>query len=119
MAHILYAALRRLAAVAAAGALCGPAPAAACATIQSVAAEIQQESPEVTIRIFGDRMAGKLRAGISILVGQDVPLGGEYLLADFPGAKTSYIVRFEGGCATHHGRFPNELVQAWLEGSPA
>jgi hypothetical protein len=77
MTRAFHTALRRLAAVAAAGTLCCPATAAACATIQSVAAEIQEGSPEANIRILGDRLAGKLRAGISTLTGQHVPLGGE------------------------------------------
>lgn len=118
MARASYAALRWLAAVAALGALSCPA-AAACATAESVAAEIREENPAVEIRILGDVMAGKLRVGISTLVGQPVPLGGEYFLAHIPGSMTSYIVRFEKGCATHHGRFSHELVRTWLEGSPA
>jgi len=64
-------------------------------------------------------LASRLRSGISALVGQQVPAGGQYLLAHVPGTLTSYVVRFQGGCATHHGRFPRELVRAWLDGSPA
>ena len=119
MARVIHAALRGLVAFAVLGAMYCPAAAADCATTEGVAAAIGEENPAVEIRILGDLMASKLRVGISTLVGQQVPLGGEYLIAHIPGAMTSYIVRFEEGCATHHGRFSHELVRAWLEGSPA
>jgi len=112
-------ALRGLAAAAVLAAMCIPVTAKACATAESVATQIRQESPSAEIRLVGGPLASRLRAGISAVIGQQVPLDGQYLLAHVPGALTSYIVRFEKGCATHHGRFQHDLVRAWLEGSPA
>lgn len=101
------------------GAVWAPAGATACATVESVSVQIHRQIASVEIRIVGDLLADRLRAGISALVGRQIPSGGQYLLAHVPGALTSYVVRFEGGCATHHGRFPHELVHIWLGGSPA
>jgi hypothetical protein len=119
MAYAICAALRGVSAAAAVLALCALVEAKACTTAESVATQIRQESPGAEIRLVDDPLASRLRTGISELVGQQVPLGGQYLLADMPGGPTTYVVRFEQGCATHHGRFPHELVRAWLEGSPA
>lgn len=119
MAGAFRAALRGFLVFALWGVMCAPVEATACATAESVSAQIRRQSASVEIRIVGDPLASRLRAGISVLIGQQVPTGGEYLLAHVPGTPTSYVVRFEGGCATHHGRFPRELVRVWLEGSPA
>jgi hypothetical protein len=119
MAGAFCATLRGLLVFALWGATWAPVGAADCATAESVSAQIRRRSASVEIHIIGDALASQLRAGISALVGQQVPAGGQYLLADVPGTLTSYVVRFEGGCATHHGRFPRELVRAWLEGSSA
>jgi hypothetical protein len=119
MKHGLRAVLRGLVAVAAVGTICWPSAVYACTTSETIATQIRQESPDVEIRLVGDPLASRLQAGISALVGEQVPSGGQYLVAHAAGSLTSYIVRFEGGCATHHGRFTHELVRAWLEGSPA
>lgn len=119
MARALCAALRGLSAAGALLALCTVVEAKACTTAESITMQIRQESSSAEIRLVDDPLASRLRTGISELVGQQVPLGGQYLLAQIPGDLISYVVRFEKGCATHHGRFPHELVRAWLEGSPA
>ena len=98
--------------------MCAPVGAGACATAENVSAQIRRQSASAEIRIIDDSLVSRLRAGISALVEQQVPAGGQYLLAHVPGTLTSYVVRFEGGCATHHGRFPRDLVRIWLEGSP-
>lgn len=117
MARATHAALRSLAAVAVLVALC--CPAVACVAPESVEAAIRENNRDVDIRVLDELEASRLRVGISALIGQQVPQGGEYLLAHVPGAATSYVVRFEEGCATHHGRFSQGLIQTWLEGSPA
>lgn len=119
MTRALCAALRGLLAVAVSGGMCMPTAAEACTTTEMIATQIRQESPSAEIRLVGNPLASRLQTGISALVGQQVPLGGQYLLAHVPGTLTSYVVRFENGCATHHGRFQHELVRAWLEDSPA
>jgi hypothetical protein len=119
MVGALRAALRGLLVLMLWGVMYTPLGATGCATAESVSAQIRQQGANAEIRIVGDALASRLRAGISALVGQSVPAGGQYLLAHVPGALTSYVVRFERGCATHHGRFPSELVRIWLEGSPA
>ena len=119
MASAFRAALRGFLVVGLWGVTCAPVAATACATAESVSAQIRRQDTSVEMRIVGDPLASRLRAGISALVGQQVPPGGQYLLAHVPGTSTSYVVRFEGGCATHHGRFPRELVRVWLDGSPA
>jgi hypothetical protein len=119
MTRTFRAALRGLSAAGALLALRVSVEAEACITAESIAMQIRQESPAAEIRLVGDPLASRLRTGISDLVGQRVPSGGQYLLAHLPGARTSYVVRLENGCATHHGRFPHELVRAWLEGNPA
>ena len=119
MAGIFRAALRGLLVFALWGVTLIPVAAATCVTVDGVSAQMRRQSASAEIRIVDDPLASQLRAGISALVGQQVPAGGQYLLAHVPGTMTSYVVRFEGGCATHHGRFPHELVRIWLEGNPA
>jgi hypothetical protein len=119
MAGTFRAALRGILVFALWGVMCAPVGATACVTVEDVSALVRRQSASVEIRIVGDPLASRLQAGISALVGQQFPAGGQYLLAQVPGTLTSYVVRFEGGCATHHGRFPRELVRIWLEGSPA
>lgn len=119
MTRAFCTALRTVSAVALLGAMCASTAAEACTTTEMIATQIRQENPSVEIRLVDDPLATRLQIGISALVGQQVPSGGQYLLAHLPGALTSYVVRFEGGCATHHGRFSHELVRAWLEGSSA
>jgi predicted small lipoprotein YifL len=101
------------------GALPPAASAQDCATTDRVIERIRHETPDVDLRSIDGPLAARLRAGIADLIGQNVPEGGSYLIARQPDALTDYIVRFANGCATHHGRFPDRLVQAWLEGSPA
>lgn len=119
MAGAFRAALRGFLVFALWGVTYAPVGATACATAESVSAQVRQQSASVEIYIVDDPLASQLRAGISALIGQQVPAGGQYLLAHVPGTLTSYVVRFERGCATHQGRFPLELVRVWLEGSPA
>lgn len=119
MAGAHCAALRGLIALAAAVMMCSEADASDCATVESVSVLIQRQSGDVEIRIVSDLAADRIRAGISALAGQQVWPGGQYLLAHVPGASTTYVVRFENSCATHHGRFPHELVRTWIDGSPA
>lgn len=119
MAGAFRAALHGMLVLALWGVMSAPVGATACATAEGVSAQIRRQNAGAEVRIVGDSLAMRLRAGISALVGQQVPTGGQYLLAHVPGTLTSYVVRFEGGCATHHGRFPRELVRVWLEGSPA
>lgn len=119
MADAFRAALHGLLVLVLWGVTCTPVEATACPTTERVSALIRRQSASAEIRIVSDPLASRLRAGISALVGQQVPVGGQYLLAHVPGTRTSYVVRFERGCATHHGRFPSELVRIWLEGSPA
>lgn len=90
-----------------------------CATIESVTEQIRRDAPEADIRVIAGAPASRVRTGISALVGRRVPEGGSYLIARLPEAPTSYVVRFGGGCATHHGRFPERLLRAWIDGSPA
>jgi hypothetical protein len=113
MMHALGAALRALLTVALLGAVA--APAKACATAESVTAEVRHEIPGADVRLIEPPLAERLRAGISALIGKQVPAGGRYLLVDAPGTPTTYVVRFQDGCATHHGRFPDRLVRTWLE----
>jgi len=96
-----------------------PARAQDCATTDSVTEQIRRGTPDAEIRMASGPLAARLRAGISALVGQDVAEGGSYLIAHAPDSATSYVVRFMNGCATHHGRFPDRLVRAWLDGNPA
>jgi hypothetical protein len=90
-----------------------------CATPEAVAEQIRHETPNADLRLINGQQAARLRAGISSLIGKGVPDGGSYLIAHKPGTLAVYVVRFANGCATHHGRFPDRLVQAWLDGSPA
>ena len=99
-------------------ALTAGASAQSCATMDDLTEQIRQGIPNAEITRITGEAAARVRAGISSLVGQQVPEGGTYLIAAGPGALTDYIVRFVGGCATHHGRFPDRLVRAWLDGSP-
>ncbi len=103
----------------ASGSLLPTAVAQGCATTDSVAARVRRDVPEAELRLITGAGAARVRAGISRLVGQEVPEGGSYLVAHAPAAPLTYVVRFEDGCATHHGRFPDRLVRAWLDGSPA
>lgn len=90
-----------------------------CATIERVTDEVRRGMPEAEIRLVSGPAAARLDAGIAALVREPVPAGGSYLIARPPEALVSYVVRFVGGCATHHGRFPEQLLRRWLDGSPA
>ena len=119
MKHPLRAALPALLSIAIAGLEPQPASALDCATIQSVTVQIRSGAAEADIRVIAGSAASRLRSGISALAGRAVPDGGSYLIARLPGAPISYVVRFVDGCATHHGRFPDRLLRAWIDGSPA
>ncbi|MGH6893520.1 MAG: hypothetical protein ACREEP_14815 [Dongiaceae bacterium] len=101
------------------GSLPRPAGAQDCVTPESIAAEVRRDSPEAEVRPISGAQAARVSAGISHLIGQEVPEGGSYLVAHAPAALLTYVVRFVDGCATHHGRFPDRLVRLWLDGSPA
>lgn len=101
------------------GAAIRPASAQECVTAEGIVAQVQKGMPSADIRWVSGRAAERLRAGISALIGVEVPAGGRYLIVHAPAAPTSYVVRFADACATHHGRFPDRLLRAWLDGSPA
>lgn len=91
----------------------------ACVPVESVAAQLRLDLPDADVRRVSGMEAGRIEAGISQLMGQRVPAGGDFIIAQRAGDPLAYVVRFADGCATHHGRFPTRLVRAWLEGSPA
>lgn len=91
----------------------------ACIIIADVTKRIAEEIPGVRISIVEGPIADRITTGISSATGEDVPSGGTYVLADLPVEPLTYIVRIAGGCATHHGRFPRQLVRIWMEGQVA
>ena len=119
MKHGLRAAVAALFSFAVLVAGAAPAGAQTCVSIERVTERIRHETPEANIRMIVGASASRLRTGIAALVGQAVPEGGTYLIARLAEAPTSYVVRFADGCATHHGRFPDRLLRAWIDGSPA
>src|SRR6266540_3271192 len=72
-----------------------------CATADGITEQIRRGVPDAEIRLVDGPTAERLRAGISGLIGQDVPEGGSYLIARSPSSLTVYVVRFADGCATH------------------
>ena len=90
-----------------------------CATPEAVASRVRQESPDAQVTRVSGVDAANLSAGISAATGAAVARDSVYLLAREPGATVIYLVQFEAGCATHHGRFPDGLVQAWIRGIAA
>jgi len=108
-----------LAAMLVSGLLPTTADAQECVTADYVITRVRHDAPAAQISSVSGEQAARLSAGISHLIGQDVPEGGSYLIAHEPAALTSYVVRFVDGCATHHGWFPERLVRTWLDGSPA
>jgi hypothetical protein len=119
MKHPLYAALAALLLLSFAPSFQNSVTAQECATTEGVSAQLRREWPDVELRVVDGLLAARLRAGIAGLIRQNVPEGGSYLIAHPPATLTDYVVRFAEGCATHHGRFPDRLVRAWLDGSPA
>lgn len=119
MKHRLCAVLPALLSIAITGLEPQPASALDCATVESVTERIRSGAAEADIRVIAGTAASRLRSGISALVGRAVPDGGSYLIARLPGAPISYVVRFVDGCATHHGRIPDRLLRAWIDGNPA
>lgn len=95
------------------------APAGACVTVTDVVESIESEIVGVDIKLAEGPMAKRVAAGISSVTGAAVPEGGSFVLADPPDGALTYVVRIASGCATHHGRFPRQLVRAWIEGQTA
>lgn len=90
-----------------------------CVTAEHVMMRVRQDAPDVDVQWARGELAARLRDEISKLTGNEVPGGGSYLIVHRPGLPASYIVRFQNGCATHHGYFPYQLVTTWLAGSAA
>ena len=80
---------------------------------------IEGEIPGANPAIIEGPVADRITAGISSATGDMVPAGGSYVLVDLPDGALSYVVRIASGCATHHGRFPRQLVRIWIEGLAA
>ena len=95
------------------------APAGACVTTTDVISRIRGEIPDANPVVIEGSIADRITAGISSVIGHVVPVGGSYVLVDLPAAALSYVVRIASGCATHHGRFPRQLVRIWMEGVAA
>jgi hypothetical protein len=117
----------RAAVIAALAVLCAPAPQGtataaeqrACVTPDAVTAHLRQGSADVAISHITGLEAANLSAGISAVTGAAIPRESEYVLAHEPGSPLIYLVQFEAGCASHHGRFPDRLVQTWIAGTAA
>lgn len=95
-------------------AMAAGAPALACATKEDLLAQLALDLPGAAPAVVSGAAAERIALGIAALVGDSVPAGGNFALVDLPRARLTYVVRFAGGCATHHGRFPTALVQSWL-----
>lgn len=93
--------------------------ATACATAADIAARIERVNPDASVALVEGPAAARITAGIASVTGDEPAPGGDYLLAAAPGAALTYVVRIEGGCATHHGRFPSRLVEIWMNGQAA
>jgi hypothetical protein len=98
------------------GAVTAVAPALACATKRELVQRIAAEAPGIAVAVIDGDAADALAIGIAQFTGGSVPAGGEYALIDLPESRLTYVVRFSGGCATHHGRFPTALVHRWIAG---
>lgn len=90
-----------------------------CATPESVEVQVRASSAKIAIRHVAGLEAVNLSAGISAATGTTVPQDSEYLLVHEPGSPLIYLVQFAAGCAAHHGRFPEQLIQAWIKGAAA
>lgn len=95
------------------------APAGACVTATDVVRRIEGDFPGANLAVIEEPIADRIAAGISSVTGNAVPSGGSYVLVDLPDGALTYIVRIASGCATHHGRFPQQLVRTWIEGLAA
>ena len=93
--------------------------AAACATMEDLTQRLATELPDAGVTLAEGEAADKVAIGIAQRTGAAVPAGGDYLLIDLPNGQLTYVVRFAGGCATHHGSFATELVRGWLAGRSA
>jgi hypothetical protein len=90
-----------------------------CIMVPDITKRIAEEIPGARISIAEGPTADRITTGISSAIGEEVPPGGIYVLADLQVEPLTYIVRFVAGCATHHGRFPRQLVHIWIEGQIA
>lgn len=94
-------------------------PASACVSAADVIGRIEGEIPGASPALVEGPIADRITAGISSATGDVVPAGGSYVLVDLPDGTLTYVVRIASGCATHHGRFPRQLVRIWMEGLAA
>lgn len=91
----------------------------ACITYEAVAKKVTTESAGSTVVRVTGVDAANLAAGIGKLVGQDLPTDSEFLVAKMPDGIRAYVVMFENGCATHHGKFLVDVVAALIAGPAA
>lgn len=89
---------------------------AECVTKDKVAQGILAEVPDSAVRLITGPDAAALAAGIAELAGAQVAPNSEFLVAEVEGGQLSYVVQFEQGCATHHGRFLTKVVEALIAG---
>lgn len=94
-------------------------PVIACTTTVDVVARISDEMPDTGIAIVEGIAAERITAGISSVTRSDVPAGGSFVVAEGADMALTYVVRIASGCATHHGRFPRQLVRIWIAGQAA
>ena len=90
--------------------------AVACTTKEDLMLRLDRELPMADVAVAEADLAEKVAIGIAQRTGSAVPAGGDYLLVDLPDERLTYVVRFAGGCATHHGAFATELVRSWIVG---
>jgi hypothetical protein len=100
-------------------ALSGTASADLCVTAADVTARIEEEIPGASIAWAEGPVAYRIGIGMSSVTGDVLAPGGSYVRADLPAGALTYIVRIASGCATHHGRFPRQLVRTWIAGQAA
>lgn len=97
--------------------LVATASATACATKADLLQQVGLDNPQTGVVIVDGEMAARVARGIARHIDGAVPAGGDYALIHLPQSGLTYVVRFDDGCATHHGRFPTALVEAWLSGA--
>lgn len=95
------------------------APAAACVTAADVVVRLEGEFRGADPVLIEGSVADRITVGISSVTGNVLEPHGSYVLVDLPDGALTYVVRIASGCATHHGRFPRQLVRTWIEGVAA
>lgn len=94
-----------------------PVQAQECASVDSVIARVKAEDAGADIIAISGDAADQFGAGISEKVGQDLPRGATYVVVYNSTFPLAYVVMFENGCASQHGRFPAPFIQALLRGT--